>query len=64
KNRNNQIQFFLTGAFTMKSTIQNTKLFAGKMNSQQVRLIWALVTLLLFVLGAGAPEGGSGWLGG
>ena len=48
----------------MKSTIQNTKLFAGKMNSQQVRLIWALVTLLLFVLGAGAPEGGSGWLGG
>jgi len=48
----------------MKTKIQNAKLFAGKMSSQQVRLIWALITLLLFVLGAGAPEGGSGWLGG
>jgi hypothetical protein len=48
----------------MKNKVQNLKLFAGKFNSKHVRLMWFLLTLSLLVIGAGAPEGPSGWGGG
>jgi len=47
----------------MKKTVQLIKLQAGNLNSTQIRVMWLLLTLLLFVLGAGAPEGSSGWGG-
>ena len=47
----------------MKNTIQNLTLNAGKLNTNQIRLLWFLLTLLLLVIGAGAPEGASGWGG-
>ncbi|NUM44880.1 MAG: hypothetical protein HUU38_09235 [Anaerolineales bacterium] len=46
------------------NTLKNLKLSAGKINSQHVRLMWFLLTLALLVIGAGAPEGSAGWLGG
>ena len=48
----------------MKNTIQTLKVFAGKLNGNQIRLMWFLLTLLLLVIGAGAPEGSTGWAGG
>jgi hypothetical protein len=48
----------------MKNTFQNLKLFSGKLNSNHMRLVWFLITLLLLVIGAGAPEGPTGWGGG
>jgi len=47
----------------MKNTIQNLKLHTGKLNAAQIRLLWFLLTLMLLVIGAGAPEGASGWGG-
>jgi hypothetical protein len=35
-------------------------LMAGKMNPTHLRLIVVLISLILFVIGAGAPEGSSG----
>jgi hypothetical protein len=45
-------------------TLKNLKLSAGKINAHHVRVLWFLLTLTLLVIGAGAPEGSPGWLGG
>lgn len=46
----------------MKSLLHNMKLFSIKLNRRHVQLILLLLTLSLFVLGAGAPgaPGGPG----
>jgi hypothetical protein len=41
----------------MKQTLFNLSTKAGQMNAQQLRLILAVGSLVLFVLGAGAPAG-------
>jgi len=41
----------------MKSQLFNISLKAGQLNSQHVRAALAIGTLILFVLGAGAPVG-------
>jgi hypothetical protein len=41
----------------MKQTLFNLSTKAGQLNAQQVRLALAVGTLILFVLGAGAPAG-------
>jgi len=44
----------------MKSLLHNMKLFSIKLDRRHVQLILLLLTLSLFVLGAGAPTAGSG----
>lgn len=47
------------------NTLRNLKLSAGKLNTNNIRIFWFLLTLALLVLGAGAPEGpAGGWMGG
>jgi hypothetical protein len=45
------------GETIMKQTLFNLSTKAGQMNAQQLRLILAVGSLVLFVLGAGAPAG-------
>ena len=47
-----------------RNLFQKTTIWMGNLTHQQVRMILVLGTLLLFVLGAGAPEGEPGWTGG
>jgi len=42
----------------MKTTLAKLFLFTQKINRQHVQVALALLGLILFVLGAGAPEGG------
>jgi hypothetical protein len=42
----------------MKPTLFNLSTKAGQLNAQHVRLALAVGTLILFVLGAGAPGAG------
>jgi hypothetical protein len=51
------------GVFTMKSYIREISLNLGKIDTRYIRLILALVTLILFVLGAGAPSATGGFSG-
>jgi hypothetical protein len=44
----------------MSREIRNLKLFAGQLDRRRVRLGLAVLTLALFVLGAGAPVIGGG----
>ena len=44
----------------MKTNFAKLFLFTQKINRQHVQVAFALVGLVLFVLGAGAPDGGSG----
>jgi|MudIll2142460700_1097286.scaffolds.fasta_scaffold2758061_2 hypothetical protein len=44
----------------MKNTIFNFVQKISLMDQQRVRLMWLILALLLFVLGAGAPEAGGG----
>ncbi|MDH5605713.1 MAG: hypothetical protein OEY93_02385 [Anaerolineae bacterium] len=44
----------------MSHKINSLKFAAGKFNFSHIRLIIMLVTLILLVLGSGAPEIGSG----
>jgi hypothetical protein len=44
----------------MKRHIQNLSLLAGGVNQNHIRLILVLLSLILFVLGAGAPNGDVG----
>jgi hypothetical protein len=46
------------GESTMKPTLFNLSTKAGQLNAQHVRLALAVGTLILFVLGAGAPGAG------
>jgi hypothetical protein len=47
----------------MKSYIREISLNLGKIDTRYIRLILALVTLILFVLGAGAPSATGGFSG-
>jgi hypothetical protein len=40
----------------MKTNLANIFLFTQKINRQHVQVAFALLTLVLFVLGAGAPD--------
>ena len=44
----------------MKRYFRNLSLQAGVVNPTHIRLILVLLSLILFVIGAGAPEGSSG----
>ncbi|MCZ7569392.1 MAG: hypothetical protein M5U01_12545 [Ardenticatenaceae bacterium] len=44
----------------MKRNLRDLGLVVGQLDPRYVRLILAVVTLSLFVLGAGAPEAGGG----
>ncbi len=44
----------------MKRHILNLSLLAGSVNPHHIRILLVLLSLILFVLGAGAPDGGSG----
>jgi hypothetical protein len=44
----------------MKDQIRKLSLLAGGVNQHHVRLILVLLSLILFVLGAGAPAGDVG----
>ena len=44
----------------MKRNIRNLSLTLGQLDSRQVRLGLVILSLALFVLGAGAPMAGSG----
>ena len=48
----------------MKGTIRNLGLMLARLDQRHVRVGLAVLTLILFVLGAGAPEGGSAGGGG
>jgi len=42
----------------MKTKLFKLSLFTQKINRQHVQVVFALLALVLFVLGAGAPESG------
>ena len=44
----------------MKRQIRNLGLLAGSVNPHHIRILLVLLSLILFVLGAGAPNGSSG----
>ena len=44
----------------MKRQVRNLTLMMGRLDQRHVRLGLVVLTLILFVLGAGAPEAGSG----
>ena len=44
----------------MKSRMKDVSLFVGRLNQNHIRLVLAILTLILFVLGAGAPGTGGG----
>ena len=44
----------------MKQTVREMSLVLGRVNQRHIQLALALLGLILFVLGAGAPEGGGG----
>ena len=48
----------------MKHYIRNLGLVVGQLDQRHIRLGLLVLTLVLFVLGAGAPEAGSGHGGG
>jgi hypothetical protein len=43
----------------MKTKLANLFLFTQKINRQYVQIAFALLALVLFILGAGAPDCGS-----
>ncbi len=44
----------------MKATLRDLTLALGRLDWRHVRLVLAVLALVLFVLGAGAPDGGGG----
>ena len=44
----------------MKRYIRNFDLMLGQLDQRHIRLGLVVLTLILFVLGSGAPEAGSG----
>ena len=44
----------------MKTKLSNLILLTSKINRQHIQVAFALLALVLFVLGAGAPDGGGG----
>jgi multisubunit Na+/H+ antiporter MnhB subunit len=49
--------------FTMNNIIRRTTLSLSRLDSRTIRLILVLLTLILFILGAGAPGAGGGFSG-
>jgi hypothetical protein len=47
----------------MKNFVRSLSLNAVKMDSRYLRLILVVLTLIMFVIGAGAPMAGSGFGG-
>jgi hypothetical protein len=43
----------------VKTTLSKLFLFAQKINRQHIQIAFALLALVLFVLGAGAPDAGA-----
>ncbi len=50
---------YLRGDYPMNYKLQQLKLGLARVNSQHVKLAMIILSLVLFVLGAGAPESGS-----
>jgi hypothetical protein len=46
----------------MKNQISNLFVLSHKINRQHIQVVFALLALILFVLGAGAPSDGGGIL--
>lgn len=46
----------------MKTIVREMTIVSGKLSSSKVRLVIMLVTLGLFILGAGAPEDAGGFI--
>ena len=44
----------------MKNKLNDLSLIFGRLNQNHIRLLLAILTLILFVLGAGAPGTGGG----
>ena len=44
----------------MKHRLDDFTLFVGRINQKHIRLLLAILTLILFVLGSGAPGTGGG----
>ncbi len=44
----------------MKHTIRDLTLALGRLDRRHMQLVLMVLALVLFVLGAGAPEGGGG----
>jgi hypothetical protein len=51
------------GDITMESIIRRTTLSLSHLDSRTIRLLLVLLTLILFILGAGAPGAGGGFSG-
>jgi hypothetical protein len=47
----------------MKNSVMNASLMVGQLDTGTVRLLLLILSLTLFVLGAGAPAGDSGHVG-
>jgi hypothetical protein len=47
----------------MENLVRNLSLNAAKLDSRSVRLILVLLTLIMFIIGAGAPMSGGGFGG-
>ena len=47
----------------MENIVRNLSLNAAKMDSRHLRLVLVVLTLILFVIGAGAPQAGGGFGG-
>jgi hypothetical protein len=47
----------------MENFVRNLSLNAAKMDSRYLRLILVVLTLIMFVIGAGAPLAGGGFGG-
>jgi hypothetical protein len=47
----------------MENIVRNISLNASKLDSRSVRLVLVILTLIMFVIGAGAPMSGGGFGG-
>lgn len=50
-------------ALPMKASLDSLNIHLARVSTKHLRLVMLIVTLSLFVLGAGAPEEGSGFGG-
>ena len=51
------------GRYEVKTDFWSATLLAGKLDIRTIRLLWLLLSLTLFVLGAGAPAADPGHSG-
>lgn len=55
------VKITMQGGGTMKRNIRNLNLILGQLDRRHMRLGLVVLTLVLFVLGAGAPAAGGGY---